>query len=209
MASLLNKRPRACILGIVAGSIALSLVGPVALGAIATDGLSREAGLYPLELDLLLPDADLSGRAVVTRDTVEDSQLTLPSLWWAEQQYGGKLLEQWIAHTGEDGKPRRVDLVVDRQLWGLYSYIEQYQFIHQFGVAALQFGYSTRIFTAQGSLLGTYLCALPDEPGAANDALVSEVPSHPETIQPNLDQFICQVDLEAVGIQAPRGPFEF
>lgn len=149
----------------------------------------------PLELDLLQPDADLSGRAVVTRDTVEESELTLPSLWWADQQHGGKLLENWIAYTGEDGDSPRVDLVVDRQLWRLYSYVERYQFVHRLGIASLQFGYSTRVFNDQGALIGAYLCSAPQ---------AAEGAAPPALSQLELSQFDCQVYIDSPGIETPQ-----
>ncbi|MEO0407990.1 MAG: hypothetical protein AAF289_11625 [Cyanobacteria bacterium P01_A01_bin.135] len=155
----------------------------------------QDVALYPLELELLQPGADLTERAVVTRDTVQADQLTLPSLWWAEEQYGGKLLEHWIAYTGEDDALRRVDLVVNRQLWSLYSYLDRYRFIHRFGISALQYGYSSRVFTPRGELLGTYFC-----PSAAAPP---ELPALAAALPP------CQVNLNAVGLQPERNPFGF
>ena len=204
------RAARAFVLALAVGSAVLSSAAAAPRKGVVKDLTLQNAILYPLESDLLQPDADLSERAVVTRDTVQDSQLTLPSLWWAEQQYGGKLLEEWLAYSGEDGEPRRVDLVVDRQLWVLSSYVEQYQFVHRFGVAALQFGYSTRIFTAQGALLGTYLCDIPHESGVNGDAVSADVAdANPpdRDIQLDIAPLTCEVYLDAVGIQAPRGPF--
>ncbi len=177
-------------------------LGAASLGLLAQTAIAQErpltlnAATYPLELDLLPPDADLSGRSVVTRYTVQDSQLTLPSLWWAEQQHGGKLLENWIAYRGEGESPQRVDLVVNRQLWNLYSYVERYQFVHQMGLSVLQFGYNTRVFNEQGVILGAYLC---DAPQAALMAAGTQA----------VAQLDCQIYLDSPGIEVPRGPFRF
>ena len=47
----------------------------------------------PLELDLLTNPKD----NVITADTVHQQQLTVPSLWWAQEQSENKLLDNWIA----------------------------------------------------------------------------------------------------------------
>lgn len=144
---------------------------------------------YPLEQALLLPNVNLTGRSVITRNTIRADRLTPPSLWRAEAQHGGKLLEHWIAYTGDDGAPRRVDFVVNQQLWGLFTYLERYQFIRRFGTAAQQYGYNSRIFTRQGLLLGAYLCSGPDAP-----------------LEPSSAENSCKIELDAVGLQPIRGP---
>ncbi|MGF1538169.1 MAG: hypothetical protein ACFB4J_17030 [Elainellaceae cyanobacterium] len=207
------------------GTIWLALLLAVRLSAKAAIAQTLpqevlEIAAPPLEVDLLQPDADLSDRAVVTRDTVQASELTLPSLWWADQQYGGKLLEDWIAYPSETTAARRVDLVVNRQLWGLYTYLERYQFVRRLGITALQFGYSTRVFNRQGAFLGAYWC---EDLGADNAALPVDTTqpdtTQPDTTQPdslepnllgpNLQQLNCQVYLDSPGIAPPRGRFSF
>ncbi|MEB3355413.1 MAG: hypothetical protein VKK04_01610 [Synechococcales bacterium] len=152
---------------------------------------------HPLELDLVESNADLSGRGIVTSNTISMTEgLTLPSLWWAQQQFGGKLLEHWLAYSGADGSPRRVDLVVDRQLWSLYNYLERYTFVHQFGTAAKDFGYSTRVFNDQGDPLATYSCAFVD--------------AEREAVAGDLDAIACRVTLDSPGIsvfQERNSPF--
>ena len=173
----------------------------------------QDISLYPLDVELLSPEASLAGRAVVTPNTPGESSLTLPSLWWAEQQYGGKLLEHWIAYTGEDGAPRRVDLVVNRQLWGLRTYLERYRFLSQFGTAALQYGYSSRLFNRRGELLGAYLCR-PLSPTEMLPTGISPTGTLPtgtpdSTPEGQLPPLVCQVYLDAAGMQPSRGPFGF
>lgn len=153
--------------------------------------------LYPLELHLLSPDVDLSAHHVVTNTTISQAGLTPPSLWWTDDQFGGKLLEHWLAYTGTDGTPRRVDLVVDRQLWGLYTYLQRYTFVNHFGTAAKDFGYSVRVFNDQGAPLAVYLCDFP--------------PLSPEDVErinaQGLDttDIRCNVGLESSGAGALRG----
>ncbi|NEQ22408.1 MAG: hypothetical protein F6K28_25135 [Microcoleus sp. SIO2G3] len=115
----------------------------------------------PLDPNLLEPGAVPSDGSIVTADMVEQNPpegLTLPSLWWTQEQFGGKLLDTWVANLGTDGTPPRVDLVVNQQVWSLYTYLERYTFLNQFGSIAHDFGYSTRVFNRQQELLAAYIC---------------------------------------------------
>jgi hypothetical protein len=130
-----------------------------------------------------------AGESVVTEGTISQTSLTLPSLWWTEQQFGGRLLDYWVAYTGTDrDQPRRVDLLINQQVWTQYNYLERYGFLEKFGRAASDFGYSTRIFNWRGDLLGAYICEFPD---ASLDA----------TVIANR----CQVFLDATGRGALSG----
>jgi hypothetical protein len=51
-----------------------------------------------------------------------------------------------------------VDLVVNRQLWSLFDYIERYGFIHKFGSVARDYNYDLRVFNRQGEILATFTC---------------------------------------------------
>ncbi len=97
-------------------------------------------------------------RAIVAANTVSQSDLTIPSLWWAQKQFGGALLNYWVAYSGTDGAPRRIDLLVDQQVWNGTSYIDRYAFITQMGETAKDFSYNLRVFTWRGDLLGAYVC---------------------------------------------------
>ncbi len=152
---------------------------------------------YPLELDLLDPDADLSNRDVLTNAMISQDGLTTPSLWWTQNQFGGKLLEHWLAYIGGSETPRRVDMVVDRQLWGLSTYLQRYTFVNQFGSAAKDFGYSLRVFNDQGEPLASYSCNFP----ALGDMDVEALESGAHELE-NLD---CVVNLDSSGAGALRG----
>ena len=113
--------------------------------------------LEPLEAELLRPDAPLAKRDVITSDTISQTHITNPSLWWAKEQYDefdGKLTNNWIAYLDE----KRVDFVVNSQLWSLLDYLGRYRFIHKFGIAASDYQYNVRVFNQQAALLGTYTC---------------------------------------------------
>lgn len=195
----------------MAFSVALAVLS--AQGAIAQRSPieALDIAAPPLEADLLQPDADLTDRAVVTRDTVQASQLTLPSLWWADRQYGGKLLENWIAYPSETGEIQRIDLVVNRQLWGLYTYLERYQFVRRFGITALQFGYSIRVFNSRGAFLGAYWCEDLDAAQAdlSQPDLSQQNSPEPNLPESDLPRVNCQVYLDSPGITPPRGQFDF
>lgn len=146
---------------------------------------------YPVELYLLDPDINPTERGVITDRSMSQHEWTAPSLWWAQDQYGGKLLEHWLAYPGSDNHPRRIDLIVDRQLWGLSTYLERYTFIHRFGTVAKSFGYSMRVFNDQGDPLATYICEFP--------ASVDDEATSPT------DTLDCDVNLDASGAGALRG----
>lgn len=118
----------------------------------------------PAPIDL---NAIRSGKippGVVTSTTISPTSLTIPSLWWArdqyaaEEQFGSKLVSIWVAYPGEGTQPGRVDFVVNRQLWSLLDYLQRYSFIHEFGTVATSYGYNMRIFDDRSNFLGAYTC---------------------------------------------------
>lgn len=113
----------------------------------------------PPELNWLQPGA-VPPDTVITSATISPTGLTPPSLWWTDQQFGGKTLKGWIAYPGTETLPPRVDLVVNRQLWGLSDYLERYSFVHHFGRAAQSFGYTIRVFNDVGEPLAIYPCPI-------------------------------------------------
>jgi hypothetical protein len=98
------------------------------------------------------------GSVIAANTVFQEVNLTVPSLWWAQKQFGGNLLTYWVAYPGTDGTPPRVELLVDQQVWNQTNYINRYAFITQIGTEAKDFGYNVRIFTWRGDLLGAYIC---------------------------------------------------
>lgn len=125
--------PRDAIL-LLTDPIDISTIGQYRLGEVPADG------------------------SVVTEQTISQTNLTVPSLWWAQDQFGGKLLDFWVAYPEADGAMRRVDLLVNQQVWLRYNYLERYAFVTHMGTAASDFGYNTRIYNWQGDLLAAYVC---------------------------------------------------
>lgn len=114
------------------------------------------ASTAPLELSVLTQNTPPAKGDVLTANTISQDTLTIPSLWWAKEQFAGKLLNNWLAYPNE----HRVDLVVNRQLWTLLDYMERYSFVNKFGIVAKDFGYNIRVFNQQKVLLATYTCNL-------------------------------------------------
>ncbi|MEH2443380.1 hypothetical protein [Nostoc sp.] len=114
----------------------------------------------PLELDLLTKPKDY----VITANTINPARLTVPSLWWAQQNSEKKLLDNWIAYPASDKEPARVDLIVNQQIWSLLEYVERYDFVNRLGSAARNFGYNVRVFNYQKEPLATYTCNFNTSP---------------------------------------------
>ncbi len=107
-----------------------------------------------VNLNLLQPDNLPIDGSVITADTISQTKLTTPSFWWADEQFGGKLLDNWLAYPSKG----RVDLVVNRQLWSLLNYLGRYAFINKMGNVARDYDYNTRVFNQRGKPLGAYTC---------------------------------------------------
>ena len=121
----------------------------------------------PLELSILEPGAPLSDD-VVTADTISQNELTIPSLWWAKEQFGAMVLDNWLAYPTDGANAARVDLVVNQQNWSLLDYLERYEFVNHFGSVARDYGYNVRVFNHQKELLATYTCDFSNSPRLCN-----------------------------------------
>ncbi|MBE9177455.1 hypothetical protein IQ268_02550 [Oculatella sp. LEGE 06141] len=158
----------------------------------------------PLELRLIdNPNAIPTDGSIVTATTISQTELTIPSLWWANQQFGDKLVDNWLAYSGNTGVLRRVDLIVNPQVWSLYTYLERYAFITQFGSSVKDFGYNTRFFSRQQGLLGAYICNFGDvgiEPASSSAETLSVAYAQDE-----LGELQCNIFLDPFGSGALRG----
>ncbi|NJR64891.1 MAG: hypothetical protein HC772_05555 [Leptolyngbyaceae cyanobacterium CRU_2_3] len=135
------------------------------------------------------------GSVVAANTVLQEVNLTVPSLWWAQQQFGSNLLNYWVAYPATPGIPPRVELLVDQQVWNQTSYINRYAFISQIGTDAKDFGYNVRIFTWRGDLLGAYICNF--------DGAIAPTPASPPT-DPHCDVFL---GLSAPGTFQMNSPF--
>ncbi|QIR39944.1 hypothetical protein HCG51_26710 [Tolypothrix sp. PCC 7910] len=113
-----------------------------------------QASNAPLELSLLTKPKG----SVITGNTINQGNLTVPSLWWAKVSSENKLLDNWIAYPPSQKEAARVDLVVNQQIWSLLDYLERYDFVNRLGTAARKDNYNLRVFNYQEELLATYTC---------------------------------------------------
>jgi hypothetical protein len=122
----------------------------------------------PLEAELLGADVSLAERNVITANTISQTGVTEPSLWWAKEQFAGKMVLNWLAYPDEG----RVDVIVNRQYWSILDYIGRYSFINKFGTTARDYGYNIRVFDDQQvrtpnepvEPIATYTCNFSTEP---------------------------------------------
>lgn len=122
----------------------------------------------PVELGLLAPGAVPSDSFITTSNTISQQQPSIPSLWWAKEQFGDNLLSNWIAYPGEGTNAGRIDLIVNRDNWNLLDYIQRYEFVNHFGTVARDYGYNIRVFNYQQQLLATYTCNFSTTPNLCN-----------------------------------------
>lgn len=141
------------LLGVSSGAIALLPTSPTPAQTVTIPQPSQA----PLELSLLQPGATVDGR-VITSNTISPQGVTTPSLWWAKEQFGSDLLNNWIAYPAQGADAGRIDLLVNRQNWGVIDYIQRYEFVNHFGTVARDYGYNVRVFNEQKQLLATYTC---------------------------------------------------
>jgi hypothetical protein len=126
----------------------------------------------PLELSLL---ANPQG-SVKTADTINQSRLTNPSLWWVKENSENKLLDNWIAYQPTDKVPGRIDIIVNQQIWSLLDYLERYDFVNSVGTVARnsrvsnssKYGYNVRFFNYQKERLASYTCNFDVTPTVCN-----------------------------------------
>lgn len=136
-------------------SSALAILMPQLTSAQTSSGLTPS--LEPLDTKLLDQKTRPPGSDWITANTVSTRSLTDPSLWWAEEQFNefdGKLIQNWIAYRDK----KRVDLVVNRQLWSILDYLGRYSFLSKFSAAARDYQYDVRVFNERAGLVATYTC---------------------------------------------------
>ncbi len=95
-----------------------------------------------------------AGNANLPSPPLSQTEKSVPSLWLAQKQFGGKLLDRWFIDPGNTW----VIIIVNRQLWSLLDYMERYQFVNRFGTASSEYGYNLRVCNRQGTALAVYSC---------------------------------------------------
>jgi hypothetical protein len=140
--------------------ISLTAIACFPIRSLADTSTLPSPSQAPLELNLLInPKA-----SVTTANTINQAELTIPSLWWAKENSENKLLDNWIAYPASDKEAKRVDLIVNQQIWSLLDYLERYHFVNRLGSVARVYGYNVRVFNYQQERLANYTCNFSTSP---------------------------------------------
>jgi hypothetical protein len=145
-----NNRNIACVLTI------LSLLIPQLTLAKTNSSFSSASCSEIKDQDLLSNDkTKLTEEPLVTEQTISSQGLTVPSLWWAKEQFDpfkGRLIINWFAYP----QLKQIDLFVNWQLWTILDYLQRYRLIDKIGTVAREYGYALRVFNQQKQCLATY-----------------------------------------------------
>jgi hypothetical protein len=88
--------------------------------------------------------------------------LTVPGLWWANQQFGDKMVLNWFAYRRPEARSSQVRAIIRPDLWSRYTYLERYAFLKRFGSTTSAAGYHLLVLDRQNYLLGSYTCEFPN-----------------------------------------------
>jgi hypothetical protein len=178
----------------IAESISASYPPGVALSAL-------QPSLAPLDFDKLQQGQCADDTPGITETSISKTDLTVPSFWWArdqiaaQPQFGSRLVDQWLACSGQSSTPSRADFVVNQQVWSLLDYLERYRFVQELGTESSGFGYNLRIFNRQGTLLAAYTC----------DFQKAVVIRNAEDLSPKTQNSTCVISLDSSGRAGFRG----
>ncbi len=151
-----RKSLLALLLGISLTTISFVSIKPSIAQTESSVPLASDA---PLELRLLT-----NPKGVITANTINQRQLTVPSLWWAKENFENKLLDNWIAYPKKGTQIARIDLLVNQQVWSILDYLERYDFVNRVGNIARNYNYNIRVFNYQQERLATYTCNFNTSP---------------------------------------------
>lgn len=165
---------------LVLGAIASSLLTIATLPAWAQPKFVRSRAASP----------------TVTANQPSQRGLTVPSLWWAAEQFGDKLLVNWSTYPATQATPKRVEIVVRREVWRLLDYVQRYAFASHFGTVASDYGYNVQVVDREKNFLAAYTCDFSQ----ASPRLVTSVrdapgPARDHISQQNFSKLTCQLQL--------------
>ncbi len=168
---------------------------------LAWSGLSTTLALIAIALPSFLSLAQpgwTQPAPVATASSPSQTGLTVPSLWWTAEQFGGNLLVNWLAYAEEGNTSRRIELVVRREAWRPLGYVDRYAFVNHFGTVARDYGYNLRIVDQEQDRLATYTCnfrgASPQYLAGVRDFRGRPVPDY--VPRQNSDPLACRVRLD-------------
>lgn len=145
------------------------------MGQAAISKTALQPSTAPLNVEMMQEGVCPSGATGISNTSVSQTQLTEPSLWWirdqirAQEQYGSKFIDRWLAcRSGTE--PNRVDVMVNSQIWSLLDFFERYEFVNRFGTVTTGYGYNLRVFNGQGSMLAAYTCNFAETVATKQDS---------------------------------------
>ncbi len=95
---------------------------------------------------------------LINSTTPSQSELSIPSVWWAEELFGGNLVIHWLAYPRTDRGERQVNVIVSPERWARYSYLQRYAFVYHFGTVLQQDDSQLLVQNIRGELLAAYIC---------------------------------------------------
>ncbi|PSO47122.1 MAG: hypothetical protein BRC33_13485 [Cyanobacteria bacterium SW_9_44_58] len=100
---------------------------------------------------------DTEEENIVSALTPSVTEMTIPSLWWAVEQFNpldGKLVTNWEANK----TTKVIRLIVNNRFWRTLDYIDRYSFVNKFGTMAREYNYNLKVITQQKDCLALYTC---------------------------------------------------
>jgi hypothetical protein len=94
----------------------------------------------------------------VNDQTPSRKSLTIPGLWWANRQFGDRMVVNWYAYRRPQDSNSQVRLIVRPDLWSRYTSLERYAFLTRFGTSTSAAGYHLVVLDRQNFPLGAYTC---------------------------------------------------
>ncbi len=117
--------------------------------------------------------------------------LSIPSLWWIDQQFGQKTVLDWIVYPNSIRQDQQVHVYLRSNLWARFSYLERYAFVTHFGHLTRTYGYQLVMLESTGLPLASYICDfVPIDPlpvPGTQDAEQSPIFAYTLEQQPQLD----------------------
>lgn len=109
--------------------------------------------------------------------------LTIPSLWWVEQQFGQKTVLNWAVYPDQNRQEQQVHVYLRSNLWARFSYLERYAFVTHFGHLTRTYGHQLVMLESNGLPLASYICDFTTaEPSLVPGSLdVNQSPIHAYT----------------------------
>ncbi|MFG3818661.1 hypothetical protein [Limnothrix redekei] len=95
---------------------------------------------------------------MATDQEIRQQGLTPPSLWLTRDLLGGKIVDRWTIHRGDEQLPPWVEVTFNLQPWNNLEYPRQYAYLNEFGRVAREYGFNVRVCNGSGDALAAQFC---------------------------------------------------